>query len=116
MGVVAVGAGGDVDPVDAPDVAGPWKSTIGSVRITRDPALTTSESAEIVYLTPSLSATKVSSPERVAVVISLAPSRTRTPRYCKAPPEDSQMAIREPLVLPKARASAGAAQRAVESR
>jgi hypothetical protein len=63
---------------------------------------------------PSFSATKEPLPDWVAVTISLAPSRTRTPRYWCPPPDVLQIATREVSVLPNT--TAVPVQRAVESR
>ena len=118
----------DVDEVAVPDVVvvvvvdppgdfgacDPWKSSHGSVRIVLRPELTVSALELTVYVIPSFSATKVPVPDWAAVRISLAPSRTRTPRYSYPPPEDVQMATREVSVLPNRTAVPG--QRAVESR
>ena len=103
-----------VDPPGAFGACGPWKSSHDSVRIVFRPELTVSALELTVYVIPSFSATKVPLPDWVAVRISLAPSRTRTPRYSYPPPEDVQMATREVSVLPNRTAVPG--QRAVESR
>ena len=118
----------DVDEVAVPDVVvvvvvdppgdfgacGPWKSSHDSVRIVLRPELTVSALELTVYVIPSFSATKVPVPDWAAVRISLAPSRTRTPRYSYPPPEDVQMATREVSVVPNR--TAVPVQRAVEFR
>ena len=63
---------------------------------------------------PSFSAMKEPLPDWVAVKISLAPSRTRTPRYSYPPPDVVQIATLEVSVLPNR--TAVLEQRAVESR
>lgn len=87
MGLV-VGVGLGVDGVgeagaglEVLDEAPRWKSSIGSSRSTRCPALITSAADVTRYSIPSLSAVNEPSDERVADTMSLAPSRTRTPRY-----------------------------------
>ncbi len=79
------------------------------------PALTTKDFALSMYSMPLLSATNAPSSDEDAGAISLAPSRTRTPRYSYLPPEDLQIATREVCVLPNMTAVAGAEHRAVES-
>lgn len=76
--VDVVGAVGAVVGLVAP---GRWKSSIFSSRITRAPVLMVSAFDVTVYSIPSLSAVKAPSEDREAEVMSLAPSRTRTPRY-----------------------------------
>ncbi len=108
VGTVVVGAVVVVKP-------GRWKSSIVSSRITRSPALMTNALDVTMYSIPSLSAVKAPSEDREAEVMSLAPSRTRTPRYWYSPPELRQIATREVFVLPKTTAVAGEVHRAVES-
>lgn len=74
VGAVVVGAVVVVKP-------GRWKSSIVSSRITRSPVLMTNALEVTMYSIPSLSAVKAPSEDREAEVMSLAPSRTRTPRY-----------------------------------
>ena len=86
----------------AAGASGPWKSTIGSSRITLLPSLTTSDFAVTVYAD-----SPVVGDERAVAGLawreqsSLAPSRTRTPRYSNSPPGVLQIATREVSVLPK---------------
>jgi hypothetical protein len=68
-----------------------------------------------MYWNPSLAAVKAPSEERDAGTMSLAPSRTRTPRYWYSPSELMQIATREVAVRPKMTAVFGAVHRAVES-
>ena len=77
VGAVVVGA----VVVGAVVTPGRWKSSIVSSRITRSPALMTNALDVTMYSIPSLLAVKAPSADREAVVMSLAPSRTRTPRY-----------------------------------
>ena len=56
------------------------------------------------------------SEDRDAGLMSLAPSRTRTPRYWRSPSELWQIATRELAVLPKTTTVLGGVHRAVELR
>ena len=71
----------EVDPLGDFGACEVWKSSHDSVRIVFRPELTVSALESTVYVIPSFSATKEPLPDWVAVRISLAPSRTRTPRY-----------------------------------
>ena len=79
------------------------------------PSPITSDFDVTVYLTPSLSAMYVPSPDAWAGTISLAPSLIRTPRYSYLPSDVLQIATRELSVLPKITTVLGASHRAVES-
>jgi hypothetical protein len=113
--------GGVVDVVDADDVdvgggaAGPWKSTIGSSRVTFSPSPMASDFAVTVYRIPSLSAMYVPSANAWAGTINLAPSLIRTPRYSYLPSDVLHIATRESSVLPKITTVLGASHLAVES-
>ncbi|MEE9243285.1 MAG: hypothetical protein V3U55_04475, partial [Mycobacterium sp.] len=92
-----------------------WKSSIASSRITRVPELMTNALEVTMYWNPSLAAVKAPSEEREAGTMSLAPSRTRTPRYWYLPSGLIQIATRAVFVRPKTTAVFGALHRAVES-
>lgn len=113
--VVAVVAEGEVGEVGDAVTPGRWKSSMVSSRTTRSPALMTNALDVSMYSIPSLLAVKAPSADRVAGKMSLAPSRTRTPRYWKSPSELLQIATREVGVLPKTTAVFGEVQLAVES-
>ena len=75
---VVVGTVGTLVGAVAP---GRWKSSHVSSRITRVPALMTNALDVTMYSIPSLVAVNAPSEDREAGAMSLAPSRTRTPRY-----------------------------------